>query len=56
MCEGEETRKVEHARVREDTRGMGLYMYANDTKIYVIGNSVDDIVVILKEVLDQVNT
>ena len=33
-----------------------LYMYADDTTIYVIGNSVEDIVIILQEVLDQVNS
>lgn len=33
-----------------------LYIYADDTTIYVIGNSVDDIVIVLQEVLDQVNS
>ena len=33
-----------------------LYMYGDDTTIYVIGNSVEDIVIILQEVLDQVNS
>ena len=33
-----------------------LYMYADDTTIYVIENSVEDIVIILQEVLDQVNS
>ena len=33
-----------------------LYMYVDDTTIYVIGNSVEDIVIILQEVLDQVNS
>ena len=35
---------------------MGNYIYADDTTIYVIGNSVDDIVIVLQEVLDQVNS
>lgn len=33
-----------------------LHMYAEHTKIYIMGNSVDDIVIILEEVLDQVNS
>ena len=33
-----------------------LYMYADDTTIYVIENSVEDIVITLQEVLDQVNS
>ena len=33
-----------------------LYIYADDTTIYVIGNSVYDIVIVLQEVLDQVNS
>ena len=35
---------------------MGIIYVAGDTTIYVIGNSVDDIVIILQEVLDQVNS
>ena len=31
-------------------------MYADDTTSYVIGNSVDEIVMILQEVLEQVNS
>ena len=33
-----------------------LYMYADDTTIYVIGDTVDEIVLVLQEVLDQVYT
>ena len=33
-----------------------LYMYADDTAIYVIGDTADEIVLVLQEVLDQVYT
>ena len=33
-----------------------LYMYADDTTIYVVGNTVDEIVIVLQEVLEQVHT
>ena len=33
-----------------------VYMYADDTTIYVVGNTVDDITTALQAVLDQVNS
>ena len=33
-----------------------VYMYADDTTIYVVGNTVDDITTVLQAVLDQVNS